>query len=230
LIWNNLSTIDSFGRINLLQACGGDQLEIFNYSLRELAQQLTAVRKSLDLATSALACERIAPLYESIVHQDLCVEQAGIVTAAFLLFLALGISTLAMISLRAAWGQKIVEAKIYKESEVDENMIVDEHEEYLAYISRYKHEWQEYGGLGSALRRTLSNNLSNQTPINAARSTPAKPGELHEAFDPYDNHDGNSLSTGVGDISFQSLRDPNGVSRPRPVPRYVKHGKIDWWL
>jgi hypothetical protein len=30
---------------------------------------------------------------------------------------------------------------------VADNMIMDEHEEYLAYISKYKHEWQEYKGI-----------------------------------------------------------------------------------
>lgn len=69
------------------------------------------------------------------------------------MFLVLAISTMIMISLRASWLQSIEEEKVYDdEDDIAENMVVNEHEEYLAYISRYKHEWQEYKGFhkGSA--------------------------------------------------------------------------------
>jgi hypothetical protein len=63
------------------------------------------------------------------------------------MFLIVAICVMVMITLRASWLRHIEEEKVYHdEDEVAENMILDEHEEYLAYISRYKHEWQEYGG------------------------------------------------------------------------------------
>jgi len=65
-----------------------------------------------------------------------------------------------MISLRAAWLQVISKEKVYHdEMDIAENMILDEHEEYLAYISRYKHEWEEYRGFdGNELASELKEN------------------------------------------------------------------------
>ena len=37
--------------------------------------------------------------------------------------------------------------KMYTDNEVAENMVLDEHEEYLNYISKYKHEWEDYRGV-----------------------------------------------------------------------------------
>jgi hypothetical protein len=71
---------------------------------------------------------------------------------AFVLFLSVGVVTMAMVSIRASWIQNIQEGKIYHEDEVAENMMLDEHEEYLAYISRYKHEWQEYEGIDTSIQ------------------------------------------------------------------------------
>lgn len=60
-----------------------------------------------------------------------------------------------MISLRAAWLRNIEEEKVYHdEDEVAENMILDEHEEYLHYISKYKHEWQEYNGFNENSKKS----------------------------------------------------------------------------
>jgi hypothetical protein len=43
------------------------------------------------------------------------------------------------------------EDKVYDENEAAENMVLDEHEEYLAYISKYKHEWEDYEGINAAM-------------------------------------------------------------------------------
>jgi hypothetical protein len=64
------------------------------------------------------------------------------------MFFILSISTMIMITLRTSWLKSTGdEEKVYQdENEIAENMIVNEHEEYLAYISKYNHEWQEYNG------------------------------------------------------------------------------------
>ena len=71
------------------------------------------------------------------------------------MFFSLGVASLAIISMRASWMQRLPEEKIYDEDDVAENMLVDEHEEYLAYISRYRHEWQEYDGVTGAIGTSL---------------------------------------------------------------------------
>jgi hypothetical protein len=89
----------------------------------------------------------INPIYAEAAHVTICTSALKSTVNGFILFLVLSICIMVMISLRASWLRHIEEEKVYHdEDEVAENMILDEHEEYLAYISKYKHEWQEYEG------------------------------------------------------------------------------------
>ena len=151
LIWRQISTVDSIGRATLIDKCGGDRLSDLLSGARNLAKLLTAVRRALDSASGTLECQRINPIYVEAAHNALCTDIASGTAYGFTLFFVLAICTMAMVSLRASWLRNIVEEKVYHdESEVAENMILDEHEEYLAYISKYKHEWQEYRGFDSS--------------------------------------------------------------------------------
>ena len=146
-IWRQISRVDSIGRAQLVEQCGGTRLNDLFSGARNLAKLLTAIRRALSSASSSLECDRINPIYIQAAHESVCTNTAAAAAYGFILFLVLGISTMTMISLRTAWLRNIEEEKVYHdEDEVAENMILDEHEEYLHYISKYKHEWQEYNG------------------------------------------------------------------------------------
>jgi len=122
-------------------------------------------------------------------------------------------------------------------------MIVDEHEEYLEYISKYKHEWQEYEGLDPSLQRveeqpddTRPGPIYEQSTLGSGILTSGSEAQsdlvLEEnvdspltceseqvvSFDPYSasDVDARSLST-AGDISFPSLRDPDDGQTGNPI-------------
>ena len=152
-IWRQISIVDSIGRAKLIDKCGGEYLLDFLTGSRNIAKLLTAIRRSLRTASESLECDQLYPIYTQTVHDSLCTDAASAASYGFIMFLVLAISTMIMISLRASWLQSIEEEKVYDdEDDIAENMVVNEHEEYLAYISRYKHEWQEYKGFhtGSA--------------------------------------------------------------------------------
>lgn len=130
-----------------MNACGGTELESLLVDARNLAKLLTTIRRSLDSAATSVSCPRINPLYVSLVHDAICTDATAAVARGFAMFLLLSISLMIMISLRASWLHIITEEKVYhNERDMAQNMILDEHEEYLAYISKYKHEWEEYRG------------------------------------------------------------------------------------
>jgi hypothetical protein len=130
-----------------METCGATDLEGLLLTARNLAKILTSIRRSLDSASTSLSCPRIYPIYAAAAHDVVCTEAASAAASGFFMFLVLGLCLMTMMSLRASWYQNIKAEKVYHdESEVAENMILDEHEEYLAYISKYKHEWQEYEG------------------------------------------------------------------------------------
>lgn len=138
--------MDSVGRANIMEQCGSEELANLLSAARNLAKLMTSVRRSVDSTTSSMACERMNPIYKEGAYDTLCTEAASASAFGFIFFLLLTVALMIMLSLRASWLQNSEEEKVYHdESDVAENMIVDEHEEYLAYISRYKHEWQEYG-------------------------------------------------------------------------------------
>ena len=162
VIWRQLSIVDKIGRSNLIEQCGGGaKLAEMFIGARNLAKLLTTIRKSLGSASSSLECERMNPIYTQIAHVSLCTDAASASAYGFLFFVILGVSMMILISLRASWLKNVEEEKVYHdENEIAENMILDEHEEYLAYISRYKHEWQEYHGFDAPTSVARSNSLS----------------------------------------------------------------------
>jgi hypothetical protein len=161
-VWQNLSDLDAIGRPNLIKLCGNtSNLESFLSNARDLAKLLISVRKALSSTRSSLSCDQVYPIYTSLVHDTVCTDTAAALSSAVILFFILGVMTMIMISLRAAWSYKVDEDRIYDEDEVAENMIVNDHEEYLEYISKYKHEWQEYDGLHDGLQATTAHDLGS---------------------------------------------------------------------
>ena len=185
-IWEYLIVVDSIGRDKLSAMCGGDNdIDVFLQRFQELAQQLEAVSRSLESVSLSLSCPRINKLYDEAVNQSLCTQSADSLAYGFILFLTMGVTTMILITLRASWGQVIAEDKIYEEHEVAENMIVDEHEEYLLYISRYKHEWEDHD----------ESNWRSQNPIspcfNSMDSQSEPSSSTQSESDPSSNSDQN---------------------------------------
>jgi hypothetical protein len=148
-IWRQISKIDSVGRAIAIEKCGtgGEFLGMLS-GARELAMILTDIRRSLSSLEESTGCSSIYPIYTEAAHDIVCTQTLSASGYGFITFLIIWICVMAMISLRASWLRNTEEEKVYHdETDVAENMIVDEHEEYLAYISRYKHEWQEYEGI-----------------------------------------------------------------------------------
>jgi len=148
-IWRQISKIDSVGRAVAIEKCGtnGEFLEMLS-GARELAMILTGIRRTLSSLEELIGCSSIHPIYIEAAHDILCTQTLSASGYGFITFLIMWVCVMAMISLRASWLRSTEEDKIYHdETDVAENMVVDEHEEYLAYISRYKHEWQEYEGI-----------------------------------------------------------------------------------
>jgi hypothetical protein len=142
-------------------ACGGTGLDELLSAARSIAKLLTKVRRALDSTSDSLACDRISPLYEQGVHVAICTDLAEASSWGAIAFCVIGVAMLMLISLRASWRRNVDEYRIYHdETEVAENMVVDEHEEYLRYISRYKHEWQEYHGFESSMSIKISTSFS----------------------------------------------------------------------
>jgi hypothetical protein len=147
VLWQEISKVDSIGRSQIMETCGGTELEQLLFDARTLAKLLTSIRRSLDSTSLSVSCPRINPIYVSLVHDTICTEVASASARGFIFFLVLGIAMMTMVSLRAAWLRIVPEEKVYHDAiDIAENMVLDEHEEYLRYISKYKHEWEEYRG------------------------------------------------------------------------------------
>lgn len=224
-ILRNLTAVDSVGVSEITDLCGGDQLDGFLTNARDLARHLTTVRKAMEIADLALDCDRMNPLYIDAIHDSMCTDVASASSWAFVLFFAIGLSTMSMITLRASWRHKIGEDRIYDESDVADNMIMDEHEEYLAYISKYKHEWQEYKGIEPNKRSPIGLEASTSESENSTgtrtadgsrgEEVPLENDNEAEPFDPYGCSENDNLS--FEEISFLSLRDAQregGITLP----------------
>jgi len=147
-VWKTLANVESIGVSALVETCGttDDNVERLLGDARSLARALTTMRRAIGGAVSTLRCDQIYPLYIRTVEGSLCTEAAPTIAWAFLLFFAMGVVMMLMITLRASWRHEVEADDLYEENEIDENMFVDEYEEYLAFISKYKHEWEEYEG------------------------------------------------------------------------------------
>jgi hypothetical protein len=226
-IWAQISSVDSFGRSALSEDCGGAGLDELLSASRNIAKLLTKVRRALDSASDSLVCERIDPLYIETVHGSICTDFAEASGWGAVTFCLLGITMMTLITLRASWRVKIDEDRIYHdESEVAENMVVDEHEEYLRYISKYRHEWQEYNGFGStSMRQSTSfsasegedddQNFEMQSGSESVTSGLTNPQRQRRL-----NEDETSIES--GEISFPSLdvppTDDSSADQSRIVP------------
>jgi hypothetical protein len=226
-IWQYLIAVDSTGRDELSAMCGGDNnITTFLHTFQDLAQQLENVSRSLESASLSLSCPRINAIYDEAVNQTLCMQSADSLAYGFILFLTMGVTTMVLISLRASWGQVIAEDKIYEEHEVAENMIVSEHEEYLLYISRYKHEWEAYDQANWRPQYPISPRVGSTESASVTSSTtesesdPNSDNEQNVAnhksrfvlspvsgFNPYEMDQCSVSSLGSGKISFLSLQE-----------------------
>lgn len=138
------------GDTYLASLCGGDGLLLFLQGTQSVAKLLANLRTDIETTRTSLQCSRINPIYENAAYEVLCNETAVASSRGFLLFFVISVASTIIVSLRASWYHVIEEEKVYQdENDIAENMILDEHEEYLAYISKYKHEWQEYRGFKS---------------------------------------------------------------------------------
>lgn len=201
LIWTSLSSVNSITAA--VEACNSTNVETFLFGARDLAKLLTTVKKAIDSITISLRCDRISPLYVAAVNDSLCTDVARLSARGFLLFWFIGITSMCLVSLRASWRHEVAEDKIFDdEQEEAENMILDEHEEYLAYISKYKHEWEEYRGIDN-IPPKRSSILDLACDDDSQESETMRDIDETQAFDPY-HYVSQSPST---DISFISLSD-----------------------
>ena len=233
-IWNYILSVDAIGRDDIMSVCGSDSLSDALREAQDIARLLTSIRRALSAISSALQCEDIYPIYNGVLDDAVCTDLATSFSWSMFMFLLLGVSTMCMISLRASWRHKVGEDQIYNEDEVAENMFLDEHEEYLHYISKYKHEWEEYGGINSVVpvtphRQSMYDETSESEETTGSRTySGAEPvdDELEpedtdreqmnyisnyapqqDAFNPYQTTAPASPSTDASeDISFLSLR------------------------
>lgn len=220
-LWNQLSLVEATGRNNLVEACGSSNIDNFLSNVRDLATLLTSILKSVESTQSSLSCENINPMYVEVVHESICSDATSAVAWGFLFFLVIGVCTMCMVTLRAAWRHPVTETKVLDECEVAENMIVDEHEEYLAYISKYKHEWQEYNGFDGNNRTTSALGPEPEdvqrselegldvTSFQGSHESPYNQGKLAERiFDPYQGSSDGDGRSYTSNISFPSFREP----------------------
>lgn len=147
-IWKSLAQVDAVGQGNLVEYCGADDdLVEFLDGVRKLVKKLYSAQRALKSANETLSCENLYPIYDSAVNELICDDTVSATAWGFVLFLTMGVASMVILSLRASWSYNVAEDKIFDDSEVVENIILDEHEEYLHYISAYKHEWEEYRGV-----------------------------------------------------------------------------------
>lgn len=171
-----IASIDSAGREDLMNICGSDSLNTLVEESNEIAKLLSSVRRAVGVVADSLKCEEIHPIYAGAVEEAACKDLAVSFSWSMFMFLSLGVTTMCMVSLRASWRHKVGEEQIYNEDEVAENMFLDEHEEYLYYISKYKHEWEEYAGINSMVplppgaRQSLYDEASQSAETNGSRT------------------------------------------------------------
>jgi hypothetical protein len=199
---------------------------------------LTWTRKALISAFDSLQCAPINDIYIQAIHGAFCTDSAQGLAWAFVLFSIVATGGMTMLSTRACLYKQVREEEVYDESEVAENMILNEHEEYLAYISKYKHEWEEYRGINA---RSLENSqCSDDNSIRSAEGDSerdedeilldaaetwsagsSEPLESESDHD-YESDYGSIDSTPSEDISFLSLRQsPTSVDEqddPLAIP------------
>jgi hypothetical protein len=231
LIRSTISMVDSIGRSTLVDSCGDINGEVASFldASTQIVSRIAVIQDSIQNATAILACESISEAYDNLVNKSMCDTGAAAFAWSFVFFLVAGVSTLSLVSMRASWRHKVIEYKIFDESEVAVNMVVDEHEDYLTFISKYRQEWEEYQGVNDVTNgptqiaqgytetigdsfSTISNNV-NMAGSQATLGTngPSTDGtelsELKSTFDPYNSDSQSNTGTeSEGSISFLSLK------------------------
>jgi hypothetical protein len=69
ILAKSLSAVDSVGVLDT-DLCGGDQLDSFLISARDLARHLTTIRKAK--LRTALDCDRMNPVYVDLLFDSCC--------------------------------------------------------------------------------------------------------------------------------------------------------------
>eukprot|EP00547_Thalassionema_nitzschioides_P011092 CAMPEP_0194259380 /NCGR_PEP_ID=MMETSP0158-20130606/43430_1 /TAXON_ID=33649 /ORGANISM="Thalassionema nitzschioides, Strain L26-B" /LENGTH=612 /DNA_ID=CAMNT_0038999155 /DNA_START=572 /DNA_END=2407 /DNA_ORIENTATION=+ len=195
LSWKELSNIDEIGRQHFESVCG-HPLDGFLSVAYDVTKSFSTIRTSLDNTKNALNCTKINPIYSGVVHDEVCGEIVTGLGVGFVWLLLLSICLMVMLSLRASWLQEIEQsdrsATVYDEGE--EVLIHDEYEEYLQYISKYKHEWEVYEGINSGSVEGDSK----------AESTGSIPNVEHVYLSNSSNSESNSASFCDDDSGFAS--------------------------
>jgi len=99
-VWNYLSLIDSNAREELVEYCGSNNTQQFISGSRELAKLLSSIRRAIGSTASSLSCQRINPIYVEVVHDSICTDVATASSWGFVLFFAIGLFTLCLVSKR----------------------------------------------------------------------------------------------------------------------------------
>lgn len=97
----------------------------------------------------------------------------------------------------------------HDETDVAENMVLDEHEEYLAYISRYKHEWQEYEGFEEegAVKSSPRSDFRDEGSGYRDTSTHGEDSGYFYGDEEYSSHDSESDLSSVDSRSMYTTED-----------------------
>ena len=194
---------------------------------------MTWTRKALISAIASLHCGPINAIYIDAIHDSFCTDGAEGLAWAFILFSVVSVGAMVMVGLRASlYNQHVGEDEVYDDSEVADNMILNEHEEYLAYISKYKHEWEEYRGINAEpLDQSQQSGGDSVESIVASESWTER-GDDEVAIESWDleseghqttgtdsEHDYGSIeSCPTDDISFPSLHGSQRNGNSPPVP------------
>jgi len=203
-IWYHMSNVDSVGRKELSQQCGKD-ITVLVEAARDLANILRNVGKVLTDTTETLKCDEIHPLYVKAVHDTLCTDVASGAAWTFMMFFFITIFTAMMISLRASWLQVRDDHEIKEEKEEIRNM--NEHAEYLDFVSKYKDEWQDYDGI------QLRNERGSWSGDGSESAGDEEDEEEYDEEDPQIPEEVSIVSSvRTADISFPSLKVPESLS------------------
>lgn len=137
LVRFTVSQADAVGRTEIADACGAidGETEAFLSDSSVIVSEITAVQASITETNTFFACENVGDAYDALINDSFCDVGASAFAWSFVFFLVAGVSTMSMISMRASWRHKDIEDKIFDESEVAENMVVDEHEEVSVSFS-----------------------------------------------------------------------------------------------
>lgn len=104
LMRTRLDEADAIGYENLEELCGeGNHVTPFFMGILELESQLTSVHTGLRDASDMLSCPRINSMYTRAVYVSICTEFAYANATGFVLLLAVTLSTMVLVSLRASW-------------------------------------------------------------------------------------------------------------------------------